>query len=279
MPKYQFLAILILYVFLFSACGVSQSFNTVPTPTLIPTVTPTLTPIPNSCSKTPKIYKTFSMPESWRTISDSSGEDDNLRKSYTNELETNLVDYLNHNGTPYQLQNDLRYLNGVIYADIREYDFDKDGENEVLMAIEVNKIDFSEVYLLIAKCKQTNYQLITKMDNFGELGHSPRILLIKDLNNDGYSEVVWKTTWVGSDTSPFVNVLSWDNNTQSFVDIFKPNRIPLGDVKITIGDIDNKGIDEIIFYGRYEHWGDQMVTCTYSWDGKVYKETKEELAP
>jgi hypothetical protein len=221
------------------------------------------------------------MPESWKTLSDPYGMDNSISLSFADELEKSLIGYLNQNGTPYQLQNDLHYTDGISYADIREYDFDTDGENEVIFALEVSKPEFWATYLLIAKCNQNQYQFVEKMDNFGNLVHAARILVIKDLNNDGSSEIVWKTTWAGSDLMPFINIMSWNETTENFEDIFTPNGVPLGDVKITIGDTDNNGIDEIMLYGRLNHRGDlkAMVTYTYAWDGQSYTKIKEEITP
>ncbi len=49
-------------------------------------------------------------------------------------------------------------------------------------------------------------------------------------------------------------------------------------ILLSVGYSDNSGLDEIIFYGRYEHWGDQTVTYTYAWDGQIYKQVKEEIS-
>ena len=80
---------------------------------------------------------------------------------------------------------------------------------------------------------------------------------------------------------PSINILSWNEANQNFEDIFDESGIPLGNVKIMIGDIDNNEFDEITFYGRLNHTDDlsTMVTYTYTWDGEFYKQVKEEITP
>ncbi|MFT3890497.1 MAG: VCBS repeat-containing protein [Anaerolineales bacterium] len=280
MSKSGFFAVFILWSMFFSACSNQQSVQPTATPTLIPTLAPTATPIPNNCSKAQKEYKPFEMPESWKTISDPYGEDNALALTFAHELEESLIGYLNHNGTPYQLFNDLRYTGSVLYADIREHDFDKDGENEVLIAIEIFKKEYRGIYLLIAKCNQNEYQFVTKMDNFGTLAFRPRIVMIKDLNNDGYSEVILQTIWEGSDAAPFMYVMKWDQESKSFVDVLHQQGIIVfydDNMKISIGDVDRDNLDEIVFYGRIEHFEDKRATYTYGWDGYQYKRIKEEV--
>lgn len=274
MSKAVFLAIFLLCSLLLSSCASEQFIALMPTSTKLPTVVP----ISNDCSKTEKEYKTFSLPESWNTISDSNGMD--IRGLFAKDLEQELLKYLNQEGTPYQLQNDLTYTQGIQYVDVREYDLDKDKNKEIVMALEVNKTDFSELFLLIAMCVQNQYQFIVKKDSSADpLMQAPRILLIKDLNQDGFDEVVWSTTWAGSDPFPIIDVVAWDKKINNFVNIFDLKSVPFRDVKITIGDIDNNGIDEIMLYGRYEHFGNKMVTYTYAWDGKSYAKAKEEIEP
>jgi hypothetical protein len=263
----------------FSACLQRPSLE--PSPTMSPTVIPTPTAVENYCSKTKKEYKVFSMPKSWETISDTSLVDSAIGISFTKELEENIIHYLNNNGTPYQLQNDLDNTNEILSVDIREHDFDKDGEDEIAISFWITKPEFREVYFLIARCKVDKFEFAVNMNESGAFYGAPKILAIKDLNNDGNSEIVWRREWSGSDQMPFINILSWNEASKSFEDIFEKSRIPLGDVNITIGDMDNNGFDEIVFYGRLNHTGDlnTMVTYTYAWDGEFYKQIKEEITP
>ncbi len=214
-------------------------------------------------------YRRFNVPESWFELRQDKF-DGSIPEPVIEDFQTAILDYLNADGSVNQLENELNATPGILYFDIQQVDFSDDGSQEIIIGIEfLRRGRHASFIWVIGKIDGFYTVLFQRKDNW--LTYHPRIILIDDINNDGLKEVIASTMWIGSEKEIRFYVLAQYFPSQYVTDFFTSDIVPLGDVEISINDIDGDSVKEITLIGyRWHNSVREKIAYEYKWNGNSY---------
>ncbi len=215
-------------------------------------------------------YSRFNVPESWFELRQGKF-DASIPESVIEDFQTAILDYLNAGGSVNQLKNELNATPGILYFDIQQVDFSDDGSQEIVIGIEfLRRGRHASFIWAIGKIDGFHKILFQTNDNDWLIYH-PRIILINDINNDGLKEVIASTMWIGSEKEIRFYVLTQYFPSQYVTTLFTGDIVPLGDVEISINDIDGDSVKEINLIGyRWHNSVREKIAYEYKWNGNSY---------
>jgi hypothetical protein len=126
-------------------------------------------------------------------------------------------------------------------------DLNLDRVNEIFILAEIfqpsSMYHDSEIWII--SCQNGSYILTER--NLGSLDYDPKIALVEDLNNDGYTEVVIQYEWTGSACEMEAAVYGWSGS--DLIDYIQGYQLPNCKGTIYLEDIDGDGQNELVFEG------------------------------
>lgn len=215
-------------------------------------------------------YTRFNVPESWFELR-RDDSDARITELVVEDFQFAILDYLNTNGSVEQLKNELNSVPGILSFEIQQVDFSNDGSQEVVIAIEFLRRGRHASFIWVFGKIDNIYKVLFQTGDNDWLIYEPQIILINDINNDGIKEVVASTMWIGSEKEIKFYILAQYFPSQHVANLFSGNIVPLGDVEISINDVDHHSAKEITLVGYRWHNGvREKATYKYNWDGNHY---------
>lgn len=210
------------------------------------------------------------VPESWFELR-RDNFDTSIPEPVLEDFQAAILNYLNTSGSVEQLKSELNATPGILYSDIQQVDFSNNGSQEVVIAIEFLRRGRHAAFIWVIGKIDNDYKILFQTGDNDWLISDPQIRLIDDINNDGIKEVVASTMWIGSEKEIRFYILTQYFPSQYVTTLFSGDIVPLGDVGVSIKDIDSDSAKEITLIGyRWNNGIREKVAYEYKWNGTSY---------